>query len=625
MGLFFKWSRHTAVGMLAGLYLCGCGPVTENQPLTGPCTETGNPTGIKGKILNASGNSVNGAVVKLIQRVGADSSGMASVVSQTTTCSDGSFSFAKLSVSTYSLEAFDSVSGKIAWLPQAEILDSATPVHVSLILDNPGMVKGTVTRGPNLRPAGIFNNEKIVVRLMHTDKSYITDTSGNFQFGPLGSGLYRMVFTALDGHYLTAYVDSVRVIAGTTTTLPRLDLTWSPYVTPPVPGVPSVDSVSGGGGIRIHWNPVFVSNVSHYEMQRIDSLDISLTDTLSFFDTVFVDAFSPFVAGHAIQYRIRTVNKLGTKSDWSGGVASLIPADTISIGDATLKINVRALGLNANAAIVKIFPIPKKSSQPNSRPAPVIELASGLTGIDGLVSFMHLAPDYYGVEAVSALSNTKAYRIIKVDGNMNLLLDLRPTGTVKGLVSRQNIGVSAPKKGNENIQASLDNTPYNTFADSGSPYGPFKLVGVPVGTYDLIIFTPPEGYFLVDTLKSITVKAGDTLSIPPVAVRYNPTAPPPIIFSLQILPSSGVKAYLKWDALLNYPLLQSYEVLRLDESMRVAATSGPIATTSWEDDLLGVHLGSTVYYVVRIITTGGVLGANGGDPSGNPVSFQVPN
>jgi hypothetical protein len=625
-----KWFCSTrywrlALGALAWLCQSACGPVTENQELVGPCTETGNPTGIQGKILSTTGNPAKGTVVKLLQRIGPDSSGIVAVVSQTTTCSDGTFGFAKLAAANYALEAFDSASGKIAWFPQAEILDSATRVHVSLTLESPGMLTGTVTRGPNLRPAGILNNEKIVVRLMHTNKSFTTDTSGNFQLGALASGLYRVVFTALDGHYLAAYVDSVRVNAGATTVLPRVDLIWSPFVTPPVPAVPSVDSVSNGGAIRIHWNPVFVSNLSHYEMQRTDTLDFTLTDTLSFFDTVFVDAFSPFAAGHAIKYRIRTVNKLGSKSDWSGVTSSLVPEDSVLPGEVSLGINVKTAGMNAKAVKVRLFRIPKNPDPPGSLPAAVKEVALGLTGLDGLVQFSKLAPDSYGIEAVDSLSHTMAYRIVKADGNMNVVLDLKPIGTVKGTVSRQKLWVASPFKGDENIQASLMHTPYFVYSNYGFPHGEFKISGVPAGTYNLIVFAPPEGYFLADTLKSITVIAGDTTTVPLVTARYNPAAPPPKIASLQILPSSGIKAYLKWDAIPNYPFLQSYEVLRMDASLRVVATSGPIKTTSWDDDLLGVRLGSTVYYVIRIITTRGVVGANGGDAMGNPVSFQVPN
>lgn len=623
---FFRLNRYWQwrVGILAWSCLSACGPVTENQGLAGPCTETGNPTGIRGKILNMAGNPASGAVVKLMQRMGTDSSGIAGVVSQTTACSDGSFGFAKLAASSYALEAFDSASGKIAWFPKADISDSDATVHISLVLESPGAVQGTVTRGPNPRPNGILNNEKIVMRLIHTDKSYLSDTTGAYRLAPLGAGFYRAVFTALDGHYLTAYVDSVQVRAGETTILPRMDLVWSPYVAPPIPSAPSVDSIAVGT-IRVHWNPVFVSNFSHYEVLKRDSLALNLTDTLTLVDTVLVDSLKAFASGHKIEYRVRSVNKLGTKSEWSSIASTTVTKDTTLTGEATLGINVKTDGVNAIAIKVRLFRIPKNPRSPDSLPAPVTEVGDELTGMDGSVLFTKLSPELYGIEAGDSLSHKKAYRILAVSGHMNLTLDLKSTGELQGTVSRQQLWVSAPFKGDENIQVSLSGTPYVVYSDYGFPDGVFKMTGIPAGTYNLIVFAPPEGYFLADTLKAITVVPGDTTTVPLVVARYNPSAPPPKIFSLKILSVSSLKVTLQWQAVFNYPFLKAYEVLRLDDSLKIMATSGPVTATTWEDNLVGVLPGTSVHYVIRIMTTGGLFGEKGGDPMGNPILFQVPN
>ena len=58
-----------AARLIAGACLLACGPVTENPGLAGPCTEIGNPTGatgLSGKILDAEGRPVGGAVLLLL-------------------------------------------------------------------------------------------------------------------------------------------------------------------------------------------------------------------------------------------------------------------------------------------------------------------------------------------------------------------------------------------------------------------------------------------------------------------------------------------------------------------------------------------------------------------------------
>jgi Carboxypeptidase regulatory-like domain len=624
------WKRALAllgvgIGLSLSLSLNGCGPTGQEPLLVGPCTETGNPTGIIGKVFDTKGQPASGAVVKLFQRTGTELNGIATAISQTTTCSDGSFSFAKLAAATYALEANDSASGKTTWFAKAEIADTADNLRVRMVLASPGEVMGKVSRGSNLVPAGIVRNEKILVRLIHTDKSFITDTSGAYHFPMVGAGVYRAVFTALDGHYLSAYRDSILVIAGQRTLLPLYELKWSPFATPPIPTMPSVE-LSDSGVTLLKWHPVLVENFSHYEILRKDSLDEFGSDTLITTDTMYLDTLKSKPIGYVLNYQVRSVNTLGNKSDWSMGRMTVIPPDAVLSDSVDFGTRVLLNGKDMASIPVKLYRIPTVIGSPDALPLGVDSAGASITDLDGRVHFKNLAKGRYFVEAADPISHKKAAANIELfTGKVNaeVSLDLKTTGLLRGTVTRQSLWVSAPFKGNENIQISLAGTPYKVYSENGSPYSPYTMKGIPAGQYHAVFYAPPIGFFLPDTVR-ITILAGDSVVLPLVPARYNPAAPPPKLFGLKIGSVIGTKIHLEWETISNYPFLGGYEVLRLDMASNILASSGTLKTASWVDDVKDIASNTRITYVVRVLNLEGMPGANGGNSSGEPVPYQVP-
>jgi hypothetical protein len=229
------------------------------------------------------------------------------------------------------------------------------------------------------------------------------------------------------------------------------------------------------------------------------------------------------------------------------------------------------------------------------------------------------APSGTDVGIVMGLSPRKA------GARMDTLRTGTP-GVIAGAASRDSLWISSPFKGDENIRVGLAGTPFTGLTDYGSPPagGSFRLAGIPAGSYTLVVYAIPEGYFLPDSL-AVIVRAGDTTRLPTVVkARYNPMAPPPRIASLKLAGATRDRINLSWDPVTRYPLLAGYRVLRLSPERVVLDSSSVISVTEYSDDVSGLPSGTRLEYVVRVAGTGGREGANGGDLSGAPVEAIVP-
>jgi len=150
------------------------------------------------------------------------------------------------------------------------------------------------------------------------------------------------------------------------------------------------------------------------------------------------------------------------------------------------------------------------------------------------------------------------------------------------------------------------------------------LAGVPAGSYTLVVYATPEGYFLPDSIP-VTVRAGqETRLAAVVKARYNPAAPPPRIASLRLASATRARISLAWSPVTRYPLLQGYRVLRLSAARAVLDSSSVLTAAEYADDVSGIAPGTPLAYVVRVVGPGGREGANGGDASGAPVEVSVP-
>jgi hypothetical protein len=626
----------TALRLLAAAWLLAasaCGPVTEqgNPGCTvyseGPCTETGNPS-VTGIVRDPSGAPAPGADVRLYRLPGPplhDSTALAAPVLARSikAGADGSFRFDSLPAAEYSLEGADSARDLYALDARLDLPDSGTHVKADLDLKPPGRVEGAATRGPDARPAGVAADENILVRLAGTGRYAFTAASGDYSLAKVPEGLYLAAFAAADGHYLPAYVDSVRVKAGEVTRLPLVRLQWSPFAAPPAPAGLSVAIDSASGTAALRWHAVELDNFLHYEVVRKsggDSLVFIVTDTL------LVDSLRGLSAGRPLEYRVRTVNSLGNKSpDSSAHAAATVPGPPPQGNPSALQGRVAtAQGAAAANAVVVLYSVPAGPGPADSLPVPARAVDTAAADSAGRFAFRKLPPGAYGVEARDAVTGTRAMAtglLLPRDAASAVNLSLRVTGALRGVASRQHLWCSTYHKGNEGILVSLAGTPYGT--DTRNVEGDFLIDSVPAGKYRLVIAAPPLGCFLPDTL-DVEIRAGDTVQAGVITAPYN-TDLVPMAANLRIASASGASVALQWDRVsLAYPDLAGYRVFRRDDSLRVLFASPVGASTSFTDDLSAVPKGTRLNYVVQTVAKDGKVSRFAGDHAGNPVTYVVP-
>jgi hypothetical protein len=597
----------------------------------GPSTETGNPN-LGGTLVDGQGRPAPGvAKLYLLPPVPAGALDTAfpaapRLIDTVLVGRNGRYRFDSLPPGTYSVEGKDR-GGAVFGLARDLVFPAPEDTLIrNVALRPPGRIRGRITRGPNPRPAGIVANEKILVRLDGADRSAVTDTAGDFALSGVPAGTYRVAFAAADGHYLTRHIDGVAVAAGSETALPLSELEWSRYGEPPAVGGFSVGLDSAAGTARLSWRPAKLSGgaVVVYAIER-DGAEIARTA-----DTSWVDSLGGVAPGTPLRYAVRAINPLGQAG----------PADTVSAGPApegkappagegVLEGLVLQGNLPVTGARVELHLAPAAPGSPDSLPLPTRLSDSLQTGADGRYRFAGLGKGPYSVIARVLPGADIAMACAQAPRPSGAGLDtLRPAapGSVSGAVTRDSLWISSPFKADENIQASLAGAPFSGLTDFGSPPngGPFKLNGIPAGTYTLVLYAAPEGYFLPDSI-AVTVRAGEAVQLPAtVKARYNPAAPPPRIATLRLAGATRARISLAWDAASRYPLLQGYRVVRLSGTRVPLDSSSVITATVYSDDVSAVPAGTKLGYVVRVVGPGGRQGANGGDAAGSPVEVTVP-
>ncbi|MBW8888099.1 MAG: carboxypeptidase regulatory-like domain-containing protein [Fibrobacteres bacterium] len=597
----------------------------------GPSTETGNPN-LRGTQIDAQGRPAPG-VVKLFLLPAAAAPGAGDtrppigprLLDSVIVGTNGGYRFDGLAAGTYALEGRDRAQAAFALVGGLVISAPGDTLLRDLPLAPPGRITGRVTRGPNARPAGIRGDEKILVRLADADRSTETDTAGLFSLEKVPAGTYRLAFAAEDGHYLTRYLDGVAVASGTETKLPLVELEWSQYGEPPAVAGLRIAIDSSAGIARLSWRAVPLSGGASvlYAVTR-DGVEIHRGP-----DTVFVDTLAGIAAGTPIRYAVQAINPLGQAGP-ADTAASLAPGPGAPPdGEGVLEGAVLQGNSPVTGARVALYLIPSAAGSPDSLPLGVRLLDSATSDAAGRYRFDRLGAAKYTVVA-RVLSGTDIGMAMGLaPRNAGARLDtLRPaaTGVVAGAASRDSLWITSPFKGDENIRVGLAGTPFTGLTDYGSPPagGAFRLNGIPAGSYTLVVYAVPEGYFLPDSLP-IIVRAGDTARVPTVVkARYNPMAPPPRIASLRLAGATRDRINLSWDPVTRYPLLAGYRVLRLSPERVALDSSSVISVTEYSDDVSGLASGTRVEYVVRVVGTGGREGTNGGDFSGASVEATIP-
>jgi hypothetical protein len=347
-------------------------------------------------------------------------------------------------------------------------------------------------------------------------------------------------------------------------------------------------------------------------------------------DTSWVDSLAGVAPGTALRYAVRALNPLGQAGPADTLAAGPAPEGKVPpVGEGVLEGLVLQGNAPVNGAGVELYLAPAGPGSPDSLPLPTWLLDSMGTGADGRYRFVGLGKGRYTVVARSlpradiALARASSPR--RDGAGLDTLRPAAP-GSVTGFVTRDSLWITAPFKGDENIEAGLAGTPFTGLTGFGFPPngGKFNLAGVPAGEYILVLYAPPQGYFLPDSI-AVTVREGTATALPAtVKARYNPAAPPPRIASLRLTGATRDRISLAWDPVPRYPLLQGYRVMRLSEARTAMDSSSVITVANYSDDVSAVPVGTKLGYVVRVVGPEGREGANGGDPSGLPVEVVVP-
>jgi hypothetical protein len=332
--------------------------------------------------------------------------------------------------------------------------------------------------------------------LAGTDRYFVTDSSGRFTLRA-AAGAYRLLFSAADGHFLPAS-GPVTVPAGDTAYLPSVNLEWNPLAEPPVPAGLYAAPDSDLYVIRLGWKPVWLANLSHYELQRRDTLDAGNNRTFAVTDTLFTDSVQALPEGRVLQYRVRAVNTLGL-GVFGAPLAGAVPGPfSWTLQGMILEDGIPAL------AYLRLFRAPAAPGSPDSFPLPLVPVDSGYNnGATGRFAMGPYVGGPYTLEAIGF--GAKALRQgmgIHRRGTVAESLSLRLTGELRGSASRGPSGL-----GDVDIQVSLAGTPYATLTQAD---GSFILADVAPGSYKAVFYAPPEGIYWPETLSVAVNPAGIT-------------------------------------------------------------------------------------------------------------------
>ena len=602
----------------------------------GPSTETGNPN-LSGNLVDAQGRAAPGSVKLYVLPPAPDPAvqdtlpPVAPVFLESLAIgANGRYRFDSLSPARYALEGRDRAGSAFALVRDLKLASGKDTLIRDLRLSAPGRLSGRVTRGPNPRPAGVAADENILVRLAGADRYAITDSAGRYRIGNVPAGVYRMAFAAADGHYLTRYLDSVAVDPGAETGVPDVELEWSRFLAPSAVGGIAIAIDSAAGVARLSWRPVRLSGSAPvlYAVSR-DGAELWRGP-----DTAYVDSLAGLPAGTPLRYAVVAINPLG-----QAGPADTVPAITPppppppppqpEPGDEVLEgvvLHDNEVKIGARLYLYQASPAPASPTAPPAIPRLLDSVASGAGGRFG---FTGLGPGRYTVVArvpPGTVVAAAAGLLPRRPGARLDTLRLAIPGWVEGFATRGSIWVTGQGKGDDGIYAGLAGLPCSTLTEYAMPPagGKFRLSDVPAGTYTLVVYARPEGFFLADSIP-VTVRAGQVTTLPEVLIaRYNPDAAPPKISSLEAISIARARVQLAWQPVMNYPALQGYRVLRLAQDLKVLDSSAVLTGTEYSDDVSRVAAGTVLRYVVRVVATGGREGENGGGPMGFPVAVTVP-
>jgi hypothetical protein len=268
-----------------GLAACGCAAWLALAGCEGSATQTTTGKGIEGVLVDAHGNPVGGADVKVWPSAyGPSHAGRALDSAQAAsarTDEHGHYAISDLEVGVYNVFGADPANHATVLIPRVKYLEQAADLGTDT-LKAPGVVIGRVrVDGGNPPMAFCY--------LEGSNYAAISDDSGRFVLPDVAEGAYRLNYSA--NGYAAAIDSVVTVRSGDTTVLGDKTLALDLALQPPAPQGISATYDPVYGIVHLSWHPVRVSDFKDYRIEIEDTLDPApmLEHSWTGTDTVFED------------------------------------------------------------------------------------------------------------------------------------------------------------------------------------------------------------------------------------------------------------------------------------------------------------------------------------------------
>ncbi len=301
---------------------------TTDTQLAGLSTELENPVYV-GVVLDAHMSPAAKAHIAVYKIIGISTSDkmidtFGVELTSKTTGNTGMFSLSDLSSGDYAIQSFSSDSSLTA-LKRVSINYTGSTIHDTLILGNPGTIRGVVTRGgqlPNSTNTAVKDGDIRIV-IQEINRSAITGPDGVFKFTGVPEGVYTLAIYPGD-NFFSEILKAVIVTADSVTSIDTVLLERIPWVKPPKPVnlTCAYDTVSAS--VKLTWNPVKITNLLGYIIERRFQETILEPNRIFSKDTTYTESLLTYQPGKQIYYSVRSLTIQYEESYPEGPVGILV-------------------------------------------------------------------------------------------------------------------------------------------------------------------------------------------------------------------------------------------------------------------------------------------------------------